>query len=113
MCSGGRRRKRRTAMKKVRIDRKDPASVEEPVTELMPPPEPPAQRHTHKITMNVFGRRFELQSHVAVREITNGPAKVIEMPRRPRSNRGTAATVEGLCEVQSHDLKKGGPEEDA
>ena len=70
-------------MKKATIDRKDPASVEKPVAELMPPPEPPAERHTHKIMMNVFGRRFELRSHVEVREITKGPAKVIEMPRRP------------------------------
>jgi hypothetical protein len=70
-------------MKKTTIDRKDPASVKEPVAELMPPPEPPAERHTHKIMMNVFGRRFELRSHVEVREITKGPAKVIEMPRRP------------------------------
>jgi hypothetical protein len=69
-------------MKKVTIDRKDPASVEEPVAELMPRPEPPAERHTHKIMMNVFGRRFELRSHVEVREITKGPAKVIEMPGR-------------------------------
>jgi hypothetical protein len=74
----------RTAMKKVTIDRKDPASVEEPVTELIPPLEPPAARHTRKIMVNVFGRRFELRSHVEVREITKGPAKVIEMPRRPK-----------------------------
>jgi hypothetical protein len=70
-------------MKKVTVDRKDPASVREPVAELMPSPELPAERHTHKIMMNVFGRRFELRSHVEVREITKGPAKVIEMPRRP------------------------------
>lgn len=70
-------------MKKVTIDRKDPASVQEPVARFVPPPEPPAERYTHKIMMNVFGRRFELRRHVEIREITKGPAKVIEMQRRP------------------------------
>jgi hypothetical protein len=69
-------------MKKVTIDRKDPASVKKPVAELMPPPAPPAERHTHKIMMNVLGKRFELTSCVEVRRITKGPAIVIEMPRR-------------------------------
>jgi len=32
--------------------------------------------------MNVCGKRFELTNRVEVREITKGPAKVIEMPRR-------------------------------
>jgi len=32
--------------------------------------------------MNVFGKRFELTSHVEVRAVTKGPAMVIEMPRR-------------------------------
>jgi hypothetical protein len=33
--------------------------------------------------MNVFGKRFELTSHAEVRDITKGPAIVIEMPSRP------------------------------
>jgi hypothetical protein len=33
--------------------------------------------------MNVFGKRFQLTSHTEVREITKGPAIVIEMPSRP------------------------------
>ena len=70
-------------MKKITIDRRDPASLEEPVPALTPPPDPPAERRTHRVIMNVFGRRFELTSYVEVREITKGPARVIEMPRRP------------------------------
>jgi hypothetical protein len=72
-----------TAMKKVRLGRRDPASVAEFFAKLPPPPEPAAEHHSHKIIMNVFGRRFELRSHVKICEITKGPAKVIDMPRRP------------------------------
>jgi len=72
-------------MKTVTISRRNPASAREPVAELKPPPAPPAERHKHKVILNVFGRRFELTSHVEVREITKGPATVIEMPRRPAS----------------------------
>ena len=70
-------------MKKVTIDRRNPASAKGPVEELTPPPDPPAERRAHRVIMNVFGKRFELTSHVEVREITKGPARVIAMPRRP------------------------------
>ena len=66
-------------MKTVTIDRNDPAQVNGPLAESAPPT---ADRHTQRILMNVFGRCFELRSHVEIREITKGPAKVIEMPRR-------------------------------
>ena len=69
-------------MKYVTIDRKSPACAEVPVAELTPPPDPPAARCTYRIIMNVFGKRFELTRHVEVREVTKGPAIVIEMPRR-------------------------------
>ena len=52
-------------------------SVEEGLT---PQSDPSAERYTHRTVLNVFGKRFELTRHVAVREITSGPAKVIEMP---------------------------------
>jgi hypothetical protein len=69
-------------MKKVGSEPKGPASGKDAVVELTPP-DPPDERHTHKVIMNVFGRRFELTSYVEVREIKKGPAKVIEMPRLP------------------------------
>jgi hypothetical protein len=59
-----------------------PASGKVPVQELVSQPHPPAERHTHKIILNVFGKRFELTRHTEVRVLTKGPAKVIEMPRR-------------------------------
>jgi hypothetical protein len=46
-------------------------------------PESPAEHYTHRIILNVFGKRFELTHRVDLREITKGgPAKVIEMPAR-------------------------------
>jgi hypothetical protein len=68
-------------VKKAVISRRKP-SPKKPVAELTPTPDPPAERAVHKIIMNVFGKRYELRSHVEVRAITKGPAKVIEMPRR-------------------------------
>ncbi|MGA2716942.1 MAG: hypothetical protein ABSG41_27970 [Bryobacteraceae bacterium] len=69
-------------MKHVTIDRKNAASAEVPVEELTPQSGPPAERYTHRIVLNVFGKRFELTRHTAVRVISKGPAKVIEMPIR-------------------------------
>ena len=40
-----------------------------PVQELVPQPNPPAERDTHKIIMNVFGKRYELTRHTEVRLI--------------------------------------------
>lgn len=70
-------------MKHVRIDRKNTTPVAAAVEELTPQSEPPAAHYTHKIIMNVFGKRFELTRHTEVRVITRGPAKVIVMPIRP------------------------------
>lgn len=69
-------------MKHVTINRRNPAPVERPAAELTPRPDPPAERYTHQIILNVFGKRLEFTHHVEVREITRGPAKVIEMPVR-------------------------------
>jgi len=41
------------------------------------------ERHTHRIIMNVFGKRFELTHYVQIRELRKRPAEVIEMTRRP------------------------------
>lgn len=65
-----------------RSKRKDPASAKRSVEAPMPRPDPPDERYTHRVIMNVFGKRFEFTSHVESREITKGPAKVIEMPKR-------------------------------
>jgi hypothetical protein len=70
-------------VKHARIDGKKPTPAAAPVEELTPRSDPPADRYTHKVIMNVFGKRFELTRHTEVRVITSGPAKVIEMPTRP------------------------------
>ena len=70
-------------MKYVRIDRKKPTPAAATVEELTPRSDPPADHYTHKVIMNVFGKRFELTRHTEVRVITRGPAKVIDMPIRP------------------------------
>jgi len=81
MCSGGRGRVRRTSMKDVTTDRKNPAS-QEPVEELTPRADPPDEICAHKIIMTVGDTRFELRRYTEVRMIKKGPAKVIEMPLR-------------------------------
>lgn len=70
-------------MKHVRIDRKRTKLTAATVEELTPRSDPAADRYTHQIIMNVFGKRFELTRHTEVRVITRGPAKVIAMPIRP------------------------------
>lgn len=68
-------------MKKVTLIRRNRASAKG-ASQATPPPDPPAERYTKRIVMNVFGKRFELTSRVEVHRITKGPAIVIEMPRR-------------------------------
>jgi hypothetical protein len=69
-------------MKKAPINRRPAARAQSAAEELTPQSEPPADRHTHKIVLNVFGKRYELTHRVEVREITKGPAKVTVMPIR-------------------------------
>jgi hypothetical protein len=64
------------------IDRESPAQAQVPV--LRPRSDSPAEQQKHTIILQVCGKRYELiTSHVKLREIRQGPAKVIEMPRRP------------------------------
>ena len=74
-------------MKNITIDRENAASTEVTVEELKPPPDPPVAHHTRKIVLTIGGKRYELMHHTEVREITKGPAKLIEMPRRTAINR--------------------------
>jgi hypothetical protein len=69
-------------MKQVTINRRNPAAAERRAAKLTPRPHPPAERYTHEIVLSVFGKRLAFTHHVEVREITRGPAKVIEMPIR-------------------------------
>ena len=70
-------------MKNITINRRKTASVERQVEEFTPTPNPPAACYEYRIVLEVSGKRFELTRHTEVREITRGPAIVIEMPARP------------------------------
>jgi hypothetical protein len=80
-AAGG--RARRTAMKNSSINRKAPALAEVPAQELTLRPDQPTEHYTHRVVMHIGRKRYELTSRVELREITKGPAKVIEMPDRP------------------------------
>jgi hypothetical protein len=69
-------------LKNLTINRRNRASAKGASQAVTPPPDPPAERYTKRIVMNVFGKRFELTSRVEVHRIAKGPAIVIEMPRR-------------------------------
>jgi hypothetical protein len=51
-------------MKTLRINREHPASAVRPAEPLEPKPESPAEHYTHRIILNVFGKRFELTHRV-------------------------------------------------
>lgn len=69
-------------MQDLTIDRRNPVA-ESPVEELRPRPDPPAGCHTRKIVLTIGGKRYQLTTCIEVREITRGPAKLIEMPGHP------------------------------
>ena len=77
-------------MKRIRIksDKPDkPASLAVPVEQLTPRSDPPIVHHARTITLRVGASCYEMTLHSEVREITKGPAKIIEMPRRPGRKR--------------------------
>jgi hypothetical protein len=73
-------------MKRTRINPKKTASPAVSVEELKPQPDPPVERCAHTVTFRIGGRRYEMTWHSEVREITKGPAKIIEIPGRSSTN---------------------------
>jgi hypothetical protein len=68
---------------KPRMTNRDKPAPENPsVEELTPEPDLPAAHQPHRIVIAIAGKRYEFTLHTEVREITKGPAKVIEMPAR-------------------------------
>jgi len=49
---------------------------------LTPRPNPPDGTLVHRVVLTIGGRRHEFIQRWEHREITSGPAKVIEMPER-------------------------------
>jgi hypothetical protein len=73
-------------MKRTRIKSDKPdksASPAAPVEQFMPQTDPSLVHCTRTITLRVGASCYEMTLHSEVREITKGPAKIIEMPRRP------------------------------
>jgi hypothetical protein len=69
-------------MKDLTIDRRKPVKAEG-LSEQLTQPDPPTARRTRKVVLTIGRKRYELTSHTEVREITRGPAKLIQMPSRP------------------------------
>ena len=57
-----------------------PALARAPIESLTPHSDPPVARYARTVTLHVGGKRYEMTWHSEVREITKGPARVIEMP---------------------------------
>jgi hypothetical protein len=68
-------------MKHPKIKPNKPAMAEPAVSPLTPQSDPPPDRHVHTVTLHIGLRRYELTLHSEFREITKGPARLIEMPR--------------------------------
>ena len=69
-------------MKDLTIDRRKPPKSEGRDGQLTSQPEPAAVRRARKVVLTIGRKRYELTSHTEVREITRGPAKLIQMPNR-------------------------------
>ena len=69
-------------MKRVTINPDKPAPGDATIEELTPQPDTPAAHHEKSIVLAIAGKRYEFTLHTEVREITRGPAKVIEIEAR-------------------------------
>jgi hypothetical protein len=78
---------RRIFVKRITINGDKPALAQLPIEQLKPQSEPSAVRYPHRIVLAIAGKRYEFTLHTEVREITTGPAKLIEMPGRSSSKR--------------------------
>ena len=74
-------------MKRLTSKREKPALAKGPIESLTPHAGPPLERHARTVTLRIGGRRYEMTLHSEFREITKGPAQVIEMPGRSASKR--------------------------
>jgi hypothetical protein len=73
-------------MKQTTINPDEPASAAQPV-ELTPQSDSGVERHARTVTLCIGGRRYEMTWYSEVRQITKGPAKIIEMPGHPADKR--------------------------
>ena len=67
-------------MKRLTIKLEKAALAKAAIESLTPQSDPPLERHVRTVTLNIGGRRYEMTMHSEFREITKGPARVIEMP---------------------------------
>ena len=69
-------------MKNRTIKRDKPALAKPPVEPMTPQPDPPLERFERAVTLHIGGRCYQMTWYSEFREITRGPAQVIEMPGR-------------------------------
>jgi hypothetical protein len=74
-------------MKRSTSKRKKTAFARAPIESLTPHSDPPVERYARTVTLHVGGKRYEMTWHSEFREVTKGPAQVIEMPRPSASKR--------------------------
>lgn len=79
-------------MKRLTIKREKPALAKAPIESLVPHSDPPLARQVHKVILHIGGRRYETTWHSEFREITKGPAQLIEMPGPSASKRVNGTT---------------------
>jgi hypothetical protein len=60
-----------------------PGSAKGPIEELTSRAGLPVRHFAQRVVLSIGGKRFEVRHRAEVRELPNGPARVIEMPRRP------------------------------
>jgi hypothetical protein len=56
------------------------------IVPLTPEPDPPEEHFKSVVRVRIGRQRFELRVAVEAREITRGPAEVIEMPQNSKSS---------------------------
>ena len=90
-----------TTVKNPKISRDQPAKAEPAVAEPTPPPDPQPERRVSMFIVNIGGSRYEMTRYSEIREITKGPAQVIEMPGPSAGKRQTESRAASVKRFES------------
>jgi hypothetical protein len=58
--------------------------------EIPQTPDHPDEGTTSVVVLNMGGKRYEIRTNVEVREVTRGPAEVIQFPASEKGSIGTS-----------------------